>query len=492
MPLPTDRWTRAVLAPALLFIATVSDRNYQTDLWHHLARGRAIVHDGRLLDSDRFTYTVYGQPLRDVNWGWQVMFYQLHEWGGLPLVQAVNSLFLTAMMAVLVGLSWRRSGSVIAASAAGVFAFFGLWQLLIIRPQTLSLLLFVVLYGILEAAAQRRWLLILPPLLMALWVNVHGGFPIGLLLIGCFALADRRWSIVCCGLVSAAATLLNPYGWHVYEYVGRTSNAASARRIDEWLPPGLDTLSGKVWAASLLLLLVLFALSKSRPRRTEIVLLCGFLPLACGSIRMTAWWFLILAPILAAQLTALWPRLRQLDAEGDKPTMGNALACASIVAAMVLSLPWLEALNPALSRPGRAHRTETDLQAIADGLSAADRGGRIFTRFDWGEYLGWSLHPQFAVFMDGRIEIIPDDVWLQYSAVTRGRGDWEEVLRQYGVNYLVLDASGYHHDLLPLVERSPAWQMVCRRGEAVLFVRREMWADRRTLLYRLWFCSLNG
>src|SRR6516164_2579119 len=140
--LPTDRWTRFLLAPALVFIATIADRNYQTDLWHHLARGRAIVTEGRLLNVDRFTYTVHGRPLQDVNWGWQVLFYRLYTAGGLPLVQTVNSAILAVMTAVLLVLAWRRSASLIAAGAVGIFVFFGLWQLLIIRPQTLSLLLF--------------------------------------------------------------------------------------------------------------------------------------------------------------------------------------------------------------------------------------------------------------------------------------------------------------------------------------------------------------
>jgi hypothetical protein len=162
--------------------------------------------------------------------------------------------------------------------------------------------------------------------------------------------------------------------------------------------------------------------------------------------------------------------LSQLDAADDHPSLGNALACGAIVLTMILSLPWLEALNPVLSRPGRAHRTETDLQAIADQLSAGGRSGRIFTRFAWGEYLGWSLAPRYTVFMDGRIEIIPDEVWMQYGAVTRGRSDWEEILAHYGVDRLLLDTSGYHHDLLPLVEHTSAWHEVCRQGDAVLFV----------------------
>ncbi len=489
MALPSDRWTRFLLAPALVFIATAVDRNYQTDLWHHLARGRVIVTEGQLLNTDRFTYTVPGRSFQDVNWGWQILFYELHSAGGLSLVQAVNSAILAAMMAVLVWLAWRRSGSLVASTACCILAFFGLWQLLIIRPQTFSLLLFVVLYGILEAAPRRPWLLSLPPVIMAVWVNVHGGFPIGLLLIGCYvfaALIETFWptsperqrrvspprlgSWMACLLGSVAATLANPYGWHVYEYVGLTSNAASGRHIDEWMPPSLDLLTGKVWALSLLLLVVLFALSRRRPKVTEICLICCFLPLACGSVRMVAWWLLVCTPILTAQLAALWPRLTQLDATEDRPSFGNAVACGIISVAMVLSLPWLEAFNPVLSRSGRAHRTETDLQAIADQLSTEGHGGRIFTRFAWGEYLGWSLAPRYTVFMDGRIEIIPDEVWAQYGAITRGRGDWEDILARYGVDCLLLDTSGYHHNLLPLVERSSAWRQVCRQGDGVLFV----------------------
>src|SRR5204862_5328412 len=97
--LPTDRWTRFLLAPALVFIAACIDRNYQTDLWHHLARGRATVADGQLLNEDRFTFTFPGKAFQDVNWLWQVGFYRLHVIGGLPLVQTANALVLALLMA---------------------------------------------------------------------------------------------------------------------------------------------------------------------------------------------------------------------------------------------------------------------------------------------------------------------------------------------------------------------------------------------------------
>lgn len=124
---------------------------------------------------------------------------------------------------------------------------------------------------------------------MAIWVNVHGGFPIGLVLISGYVAAHaiERWLAspqrkqgnlslwLLCLLGSVAATLANPYGWRVYEYVGRTSSAASGRRIDEWLPPSLDLLTGKVWALSLLLLLIGLAFSRRRATVRELCVL-GF------------------------------------------------------------------------------------------------------------------------------------------------------------------------------------------------------------------------
>jgi hypothetical protein len=502
LPLPTDRLFRALLAPALLFMATAVDRNYQTDLWHHLARGRILIEEGELADADRFTYTVPGGPFRDVNWGWQAAFYGLYRVGGLELVQAANSACLALAMGLLFRLARRRSGSAAAACAACLLAFFGLWPLLIIRPQTLSLLLFVVLLNVLDGAVRRPWLLAVPPLIFAVWVNLHGGFPVGLVLMGAFTLGElasggreppddrpdqgadtprspaellrRSWPWLASCAASAAATLANPYGWWVYGYVGLTSTAAPARRIDEWLPPGLDSLTGKVWAASLVLLLGLFARSGRRPRLRDVVVLGCFLPAACGSVRMVAWWLLVSAPVLAAQLAAAARRLRALDAGNDRPSRSAAAACAALALGCVLCLPWLERFNPALRLPGRGHRTETDLQAVADRL-ARGPGGRLFTRFSWGEYMGWALAPRYTVFMDGRIEIFPDEVWQQYAAVTRGRADWEEILDGYGVDWLLLDAgaAGYHGQLLPLVERCGRWRREMRCGDAVLFARQE-------------------
>jgi hypothetical protein len=267
------------------------------------------------------------------------------------------------------------------------------------------------------------------------------------------------------------ATFVNPYGWNVYRYVGVTSSVANARRIDEWLPPGLHLFAGKIWVASVLMVMLLFALPGRRPKASEVSLVLCFLLFSCGSIRMAAWWLLIVAPISAGLLMDKVRRNCSLTEKAEAPNWGAALTTLALLGTAIFCIPSFEKHNPVLSWLGRTKRTEDDLQRVAQSIRQHDPG-RIFSRFEWGEYLGWSLAPQYKIFMDGRIEIYPDQVWQDFSAITRGRADWEDILDRYKVDYLVLDSSGFNADLLPQVRQSSIWVEEERTGSAVLFRRR--------------------
>lgn len=572
--LPNINWVRAVVCPAVVFIALNMDRGYQTDFWHHLARGREIARAGRVVDVEQLTFTVAGATVRDANWLTQLAYFRLFELGGMQLVQFANACVLAAAAAVLVWVCRQRSGSLALAAVVGVCAFAGIWQTLLVRPQSVSLPLFVILYAVLLGAERRRWLLAIPPLLMGLWANVHGGFPIGLVLIGaflaatvaerCVARVPRRvlercrpsaesadagnallWrprdsaakdksdsglpfaadfqrsidssdaiagdpfsvrggagmipALALCLGVSAAATLLNPYGYRIYDYVFTLSTMASGRQIEEWLPPSMNLWVGRAWAASVMLLVALLAFARRKPRPRELFVALCFLPLACASVRMVPWWLLAAAPVLAILLrdvlgnrsaTSLRPVLREdgqgggrcflLERNGPVPRPDPRRPSPSLAAlgmlvllagAAVFSTPWLERFNPVFGSLRPSERPESDLQAIVDRMRARPDGSRVFTRLEWGEYLDWAAHPRCRAFMDGRIEIYPDDVWRQYHAVTSARADWQSILDRHRVDYLLLDAQ-YHAELLPLVRESARWEPAGGEGPALLFARR--------------------
>ena len=90
---------------------------------------------------------------------------------------------------------------------------------------------------------------------MVLWTNLHGGFFVGIVLIGLYAAGQvatalvspdaderakalRRAGVYAVGAAGcAAATLVNPYGWrlhaHIIEYL---RNPSLFNQIDEFLP----------------------------------------------------------------------------------------------------------------------------------------------------------------------------------------------------------------------------------------------------------------
>jgi hypothetical protein len=479
---PTPTWLRLAIVPVLAFLATFTDRNYLADYWHHLARGRATVERGQIVDRDLLTFTVADRQFQDVNWLTQVGYYALHEAGGLALVQLVNSLLIAGTMLLVVLAGRRRSGSLLAGVLAGTVVFLGVWEVLTIRPQTLSMLLFVEMLDLLERSERRPWLLLVLPALVALWANLHGAFPAGIMLVGCFTLASawRAWrsrrtlALTACLAVCFAAACVNPYGWTVWRYVGGTSAIAYERQIAEWVRPGLDRLIGLTWMATIALVGGLVAWRWWRTRQTpglrDVLLLGCFLALSSGSVRMVVWWMLVCAPLLAELLVWAAPTLMANDESANRPSVLVGGVFALMVLAVVFSLPGLDQCNPLLGPTRRGPRVEDDLDAVQRQLP---KPGRIYSHFEWGEYLSWSAAPRSRIFMDGRIEIYPDDVWEKYSAVTFAEAGWQRVLDEYSVDYLILDA--FYHGrtgLLQCVEASPRWQRVCQSRSAVLFVRR--------------------
>ena len=506
-PVPSLDTVRLVLAPALVFIVTGLDRGYQTELWQHLARGRLVARHHEVVSFDTFTFTVLGRPFVDNNWLTQLLYHALHSLGGLELLQLVNSLALAAAVALLVRLCRRASGSARLAGALGAAAFLGLWQTLLIRPQSVSMLLFVVLCTLLTAAARGRpALLAFVPPVMALWANVHGGFAIGLVLILTFAApvawrhlrrvtapsADAPGGLppllpwLACPVAGLLATLLNPYGPSVYRYAGDLSAIGVARGIEEWLPPSAASLVGASFFASVAAVAALLVVARRRVILQDLITLGCFAAPAFVSVRMTVWWFLAAAPVVARLAGA--PADDSGDASGAAPTAAPPRAAwaasvtlAGIAAVCVASLPWFERHSPLFGVLRPAHRTESDLRAVAGALaeSAPAPGApspsaprrRVFATMEWSNYLAWQTDGGVKVFAEGHVELYPPRTWAEYVTVNDARPGWDQVLDRYGVRYLVLDRA-YHAALQAEVRRSSDWSEKARSGDAVLFERR--------------------
>src|SRR5262249_46625744 len=149
--------------------------------------------------------------------------------------------------------------------------------------------------------------------------------------------------------------------------------------------PGLNTLPGIALGLSIVAVIVLVLIPGKRPNVRQTVLLLVFVIPATQSVRMVAWWLIVVGPVLAALIADRWARPKP-DAVAEKSSIGASVTCLALLLAVVLSLPSFERWSP-FRLVKSTHRLEDDLEEIARRLRHDSTGGRIFTRFEWSEYL---------------------------------------------------------------------------------------------------------
>jgi hypothetical protein len=186
---------------------------FSPDVGNHLASGRWILDHG-WPDKDPLTWTRTDTPYVDLLWGWHVLLWVLHRWGGtLPLV--LTGIVLTLATYALLVHRVRRQDPELLALCAPALLLFGLGNLWELRPHLAS---WVFLNLVLLALETRTYRAL--PLVMLLWVNTHSLFVLGPVAMGAHVAAellrgreaDRRL-LLWAGL-ALAACLVNPWGIH--------------------------------------------------------------------------------------------------------------------------------------------------------------------------------------------------------------------------------------------------------------------------------------
>lgn len=164
-----------------------------SDTYWHIKVGQWIIDHREMPYTDVFSFTRLGEPWTSSSWLSEVLYaaaYSSSGWGG-PVILA--SLAIAATMAIFVYLLTAHLDQPRAVVLAMLALLMSMHHL-IARPHVLALPIMVAFAGGLMAAADRRsapsWLL-LP--LIPLWTSIHGGFVLGVLLIGPIGL-EALWA----------------------------------------------------------------------------------------------------------------------------------------------------------------------------------------------------------------------------------------------------------------------------------------------------------
>ena len=488
------------LATAILFIAVfamAARAPADSDTWWHLQAGRVTLESGRILQTDVFSHTRQGQPWVNHSWLSQIILYPLFHhfrYFGLGLFQAlVVTLAFAFVYAQMEGNVFVRAFIVVLAATTSAVTW-------IARPQLLSFLLTAVLCYLLYLYKWRRlnrlWLI--PPLFV-LWVNLHAGYALGFIVLVGFVAGEAlnnllawvspgeepvvSWRglglIALISLLSFLCLSINPNTTRMWVYYLDTVRIGALRDfIQEWRSPDFHPLYTQPFIWLLLATLAAVGLSGRRVDGVDLALVAGFTYASLLAGRNMGPFALVAAPVLSRHASRTIERWLRVARERDwlrppwrvsrPPSVGLALV-NWLLLALVLVAAGVKVVLPLRTEFNVENERRTlPLHAIK-WVREHRPPGPMFNSYNWGGYLIWQLWPDYLVFVDGRTDLFGDELLGQYLQVHFARPGFQEVLDEYGVNFVLTEAGGFTDNFLALDD--DRWTLAYSDDIAVIYVR---------------------
>ena len=514
MPSLTD--VAFLLPLILLFGGLLGVRNMlgDGDTGWHIRIGDWILAHRQVPRQDMFSFTKPGQPFFAWEWLWDVGASWLHRHGGLGAVVLASLLVISFTSALLYRLVYRRCGNPLvsivltglAAAAASVHWF--------ARPHLITMLLLVVFLSILERVREGRtrllWTL---PALMIPWANLHGGFLIGIVIVGTYGAGEilgaivtrdpaaRRASLLAAARYLAATagclltSLLNPYGYRLYTHlIEYFSDPYAMKYIQEFQSTNFHTPAAGFLEIMLILGLGAAVWYGLRRQFTEVLMIAGFGHLSLVVVRNMPIYALAVAPIIAVPLLAWLKALAEAPiADWIRTVFGTFVEIGEelnpferpwrIHAAPLLVLLLLT-VEIAAPSAGIKFKPVYDPKAYPEKALAAlnpawltaanpaqqqlfDPERRVFTQDDWGDYLIYKLSPRgLKVFVDGRSDFYGGKFGQDYIDVMNVKFDWQQTLDRYGVDTILMPTDA---PLSGALKESRRWRVAYDDGMAIVF-----------------------
>ncbi len=481
-------WALTVIVGVFVFVNTHPIR--PQDFWWHMAVGREIVETGKIPENDEYSYTMAGRPYPSyqIYWLMEAVMFLVFNFGGGEMIIFVQSLVITCAYGIILWLCYKNSKNWRIAALGTLFSVtLGIndWN---VRPQAVTFLigaLFLLAIYQIDQTQDKRWLLIFP-FGMFVWVNSHGTFIIGYILIGVWWLSEF-WEVVrqkgqwkehlvlptLALLLSGLAGLLNPQGWEIVRYVRQmTGNSIIQSLVPEWASPSFDTAGGTIFLVGVIISICVLALSPKRPSFFQIFLYVIFLWLGLKTLRGSIWFGLVVAPILSFHIAAIADtyvaRSKSVDPKIGNPYL-NWMIVVLLILMAIVTLPWLKDYLPLPYQKAGIYSYETPIEAT-NYLLDKQLPGPLFNAISFGSYLLWEAQPEYPVFVDTRIELFDPEIWTEYILTSNGMGKWQEVLDQYQVETIMASPSE-QGGLIKALASSNAWTKVYTDDVAIIYRR---------------------
>lgn len=470
----------------VLAVIAIADagRFADPDLWWHLITGETVLRAGHLIMREPFSYSAHGLYWVDHERIAEVIMALAYRAGGIVGLKLFK-LACTAVTFILITLTIAETGaSRPIQSCVLILAAVGLGPTIQFRPQLFTFICFSALMLLLTRhnyGRKKQLWLIVP--LMFVWADLHGGYVVGLAMLGLYggaaiarAAYDREnlWSdVITFGalwLFAFAATLVSPFGLSkLWAVLHTMSNPMTRELIREWQPlftvmlpslhqnPSSAVLYGVILGsmAAFIIMELLTPTLDDMP----LALIAGVgIAAAIAVIRNVEIAIIALPSPLAHHAALICERPQGGRAPSvrarSKPDNGYISSQAILAGIGIVVL-----LTTGLCSSRLTTSIPMPLGAV-NFMKSRRLTGNILCDFNWGGYVIFHLTPRSRVFIDGRYdEVYSDAIIDQYLQFLRDEPGANRVLDEWP------------HDFVLIPPKWPAWRLMVSRKDWKLIYR---------------------
>ena len=473
------------------------------DTGWHIRAGEWILAHHAVPYRDLFSYSKPGGVWYAWEWLSDAIFAGLNGIGGLAAVSLFAVLLLAVVFTLVFRMARRKSNPVVAIMAT-VLAVAGSSIHWLARPHLFTLLFVVIFFNALERVREGHtrvlgipWLALLP-VLAVLWANLHGGFPVGVLMILAYGAGEllpllfsaqregrsagfqRAGKYALTALACLVASLLNPYTYHLHVHIWKyLVDPYLSQHIEEFFTLSFHHPAAPFFETLLVGGVLASAWNLRRGNYAEPLLFALWAELALLAVRNIPIFTIVATPMVAAVVDAGLRRLpaapvaawlreaaTRLNRVVRDTSATDAIARWHLVsvAGVALVVALLYAPNPP-----KAFRAEFDPKHFPAGALSALRqypAARVFTFDQWGDYLIYRLYPQSRVFVDGRSDFYGDDFENKVLDVVSVNDGWDQTLARFRVDTVLMPPNS---PLTGVLKESSRWRVVYDDGVALVF-----------------------
>ena len=508
----TPAWVRVAMPSAadLIFVALLGVLVFtplsvrllgDAGIGWHIRTGQQILATHAIPRVDSFSSTMAGRPWFAWEWLYDLVVGQLERTLGLNGVVCLTALVIAAAFAWVFRLLMVRGTNMLVALVLVLLAVSASMIHFLARPHVVSWLFTLAWFWILDTSERKafdgrggqgsRWLWALP-LLMLVWVNVHGGFLVGFVLLGIFLLGaiwnwfrakesrieellqkiaawKRVWNLAGLGLLSLAASLVNPYGWklyaHVYSYL---SNRFLMDHIDEFQSPNFHGVAQRCFLVLLLITVAVLAVRGRELRMSQglTVMFAVYAGLyASRNIPVSSILLvMVVGPLLPAVRLGqgFFQRMKAIEVG----LRGHLWPMVAIVGTLAIAANGGRA-GSSLRMDAHFDPKRMPVEAV-NYLEQYEVQGPVLSPDYWGGYLIYRLYPKARVVVDDRHDLYGSQFFKSYLKMTHVERGWEEFLETHETSCVLLPRDAA---LANTLAGTQGWRQIYADDVAIALVR---------------------